>query len=56
MGLWFQDMCSHVVNAGADHVCIGWDRAIFWGRLAVHDLLVELAEAGHQGLLAEFKR
>ena len=28
-----QDWCPHVVNAGSDRVCIGLDRAIFFGRL-----------------------
>lgn len=41
------------MNAGPDDLCIGWDRAINNGRLDVYDLLVELAEAGHQGLQAE---
>ena len=45
-----------MVNAGPDHVCIGLDRAIFFGRLVVYDLLVAFAKAGHQGLQAEFKR
>ena len=40
------------MNAGPDDLCIGWDRAINNGRLDVYDLLVELAEAGHQGLQA----
>ena len=41
------------MNAGPDDLCIGWDRAINNGRLDVYDLLVGLAEAGHQGLQAE---
>ena len=53
MGPWLLYKCSRVVNAGPDDLCISWDRAINNGRLDVYDLLVELAEAGHQGLQAE---
>ena len=44
------------MNPRADDVLTGWDKAIISGRLAVYDVLAELAEAGHGKLLTEFTR